>query len=83
MTTVPVEVDDELLTLADAQAAQTGRPRSEVLAAALRRGLGGGKLARLLAEARKPPALSEDEAMELAQAELAAARAERRERHIA
>ncbi|MGH3260468.1 MAG: hypothetical protein ACRDNS_00590 [Trebonia sp.] len=42
MTTVPVEVDDELLKLADAQAAEAGRPRSDVLAAALRRGLGGG-----------------------------------------
>ena len=78
MTTVPVEVDDELLKLADAQAAEAGKPRSEVLAAALRRGLGGGQLSRLLDEARKGPALSEDEAMELAKSELAAMRAERR-----
>jgi len=39
MSTVPVEVDDDLLKLADAQAADSGKPRSEVLAAALRRGL--------------------------------------------
>jgi hypothetical protein len=78
VTTVPVEVDDELLKLADAQAAETGRPRSEVLAAALRRGLGGGQLSRLLTQARKGPELSEDEAMELAKSELAAMRAERR-----
>jgi predicted transcriptional regulator len=78
VTTVPVEVDDELLRLADAQAAEAGRPRSEVLAAALRRGLGGGQLSRLLADARKGPELSEDEAMELAKSELAAMRAERR-----
>lgn len=79
MTTVPVEVDAELLKLADAQAAEAGRPRSEVLAAALRRGLGGGQLSRLLAEARKGPELSEDEAMELANSELTAMRAERRD----
>lgn len=78
VTTVPVEVDDELLRLADAQAAEAGRPRSEVLAAALRRGLGGGQLSRIFAEARKGPVLSEDEAMELAKSELAAMRAERR-----
>ncbi|MEP7020675.1 MAG: hypothetical protein ABI808_08490 [Pseudonocardiales bacterium] len=78
MTTVPVEVDDELLKLADAQAAEAGRPRCEVLAAALRRGLGGGQLRRLLAEARKGPELSEDEAVELAKSELAAMHAERR-----
>ncbi|MCL2463805.1 MAG: hypothetical protein FWF28_01885 [Micrococcales bacterium] len=78
MTTVPVEVDDELLSLADAQAAQAGMPRSEVLAAALRRGLGGGRLAFLLAQARTGPGLAEAEAMELAAAELAAVRAERR-----
>jgi hypothetical protein len=79
VTTVPVEVDDALLKLADAQAAETGRPRSEVLAAALRRGLGGGQLERLLAAARTGPELSEDEAMELAKSELAAMRAERRD----
>lgn len=78
MTTVPVEVDDELLKLADAQAAEAGRSRSEVLAAAVRRGLGGGQLSRLFAEARMGTEFSEDEAMELAKSELAAMRAERR-----
>jgi hypothetical protein len=78
MTTVPVEIDDDLLKIVDAQAAESGKPRSEVLAAALRRGLGGGRLGRTLADARKDPSLSEDEALALAKSELAAARGERR-----
>lgn len=78
MSTVPVEVDAELLKLADAEAAKSGRGRDEVLAAALRRGLGGGRLSRLLDEARRDVQLSEDEAMELATSELRAVRAERR-----
>lgn len=59
------------------QAAETGRSRSEVLAAAIRRGLGGGRLAETLAAYRTGEEISEDDAMALAKAELAAARAER------
>ena len=44
MTVLPVNVDDDLIELLDAQAAETGRSRSEVLVAAIRRGLGGGRL---------------------------------------
>lgn len=78
MTTVAVEVDDDLLRIVDAQAADTGKPRSEVLAAALRRGLGGGMLGGIAAAARTGGELAEDAAMNLAQSELDAARAERR-----
>ncbi len=78
MTTVPIEVDDDLLKIVDAQAAESGKPRGEVLAAALCRGLGGGQLGRILADARTAPSLSEDEASALAKSELEAARADRR-----
>ncbi|MGL5865181.1 MAG: ribbon-helix-helix protein, CopG family [Dermatophilaceae bacterium] len=77
MTVLPVTVDDDLIELLDAQAAEPGRPRSEVLAAALRRGLGGGRVAETLGSYRTGEEISEDDAMALAKAELAAARAER------
>jgi metal-responsive CopG/Arc/MetJ family transcriptional regulator len=78
MTTVLITVDDALLKLADERAARSGMERGDVLADALRRGLGDGQLARLFAEARTGPSLTEEEAMALAHAELKAARAERR-----
>jgi metal-responsive CopG/Arc/MetJ family transcriptional regulator len=77
MTELRFNVDDDLLELLDAQAAESGRPRSEVLAAAIRRGLGGGRLAETLTGYRTGEEISEDDAMALAKAELAAARAER------
>ncbi|KYH44086.1 ribbon-helix-helix domain-containing protein [Branchiibius sp. NY16-3462-2] len=77
MTILPVNVDDDLVELLDAQAAESGQSRSEVLAAAIRRGLGGGRLAETMAAYRTGEEISEDEAMALAQAELAAARSER------
>jgi hypothetical protein len=78
MSTVPVEVDAELLKLADAQAAESGKPLGEVLAAALRRGLGGGRLNRILPTNEYGASLTEDEALALAKSELKAARAKRR-----
>lgn len=54
-----------------------GRSRTKVLAAAIRRGLGGGRLAETLGTYRTGEDISEDDALTLAQAELAAARAER------
>lgn len=78
MSTVPVEVDDDLLKLADAQAAGSGKPRGEVLAAALRCGLGGGQLSHVLIANGQDPSLSEDEALALAKSELKAVRAQRR-----
>lgn len=80
MTVLPVNIDDDLLRLLDAQAAESGRPRAELLAAAIRRGLGGGRLAETLAAHRTGAEISEDDAMDLARSELAATRAERRTR---
>lgn len=77
MTELRFNVDDDLIELLDAQVAESGRSRSEVLAAAIRRGLGGGRLAETLAAYRTGEDISEDDAMTLAKAELAAARAER------
>lgn len=77
MTVLPVNVDDDLMELVDAQAAESGKSRAEVLAAALRRGLGGGRLAETMATYRTGEDISEDDAMSLAKAELAAARAGR------
>lgn len=77
MTVLPVNVDDDLIELVDAQAAESGKSRAEVLAAAIRRGLGAGRLAETLAAFRTGEDVSEDDAMALAKAELAAARAER------
>ena len=79
MTTVPVDVDERLLKLADEQAAASGKPRSELLAAALRRGLGGGRLSEIVERNLKDTSLTDDEALALANAELKATRAERRE----
>lgn len=76
MNILPVNVDDDLVELLDAQAAESGQSRDEVLAAAIRRGLGGGRLAETMAAYRTGEEISEDEAMALAQAELAAARSE-------
>lgn len=77
MTVLPVNVDDDLIELVDAQAAESGKSRAEVVAAALRRGLGGGALTETLAAYRTGEDISEDDAMSLAKTELAAARAER------
>ncbi len=77
MTVLPVNVDDDLLAMLDAQAAESGRTRNEVLPAAIRRGLGGGRLSETLAAHRTGEEISEKDAMALAKAELAAARAER------
>ena len=77
MTVLPVNVDDDLIELLDTQAAESGRSRSEVLAAAIRRGLGGGRLTETLASYRTGEEVSEGDAMDLAKAELAAVRAGR------
>lgn len=77
MTILPVNVDDDLVELLDAQAAQSGRSRGEVLAAAIRRGLGGGRLAKTMAAYRTGEEISADDAMALARSELAAIRSER------
>ena len=77
MSTVEVELDDDLIRRIDEQVAATGRPRSEVIADALQRQLGGGRLREILAAVRERSGLSEDEAMGLAISELEAHRADR------
>lgn len=76
MSTVEVELDDELLRRVDEQVAATGRPRSDVIAEAVRRQYGGDRMREVLAEVRQRSGLSEREAMDLAVSELAAVRAE-------
>lgn len=65
----PGQLEDDLIELLDAQAAESGRSRSEVLAAAIRRGLGGGRLAETLAAYRTGEEISEDDAMTLAKSD--------------
>jgi len=77
MTVFPVNIDDDLIEILDAQVAESGMSRSEVLAAAIRRGLGGGRLAATLGAYRRGEEISEDDAMSLAKSELAAVRAKR------
>lgn len=77
MSTVEVELDDELIRRIDEQVAATGRPRSEVIADALQRQFSSGRLREVLASARERSGLSEDDAMELAISELDAYRSGR------
>lgn len=77
MSTVEVELDDDLLRRIDEQVAATGRPRSELIAEAVRHQFGPTRLREVLAEVRQRSGLSEREAMDLAVSELAAMRAER------
>ncbi len=77
MSTVEVELDEDLLACVDEQVAATGRDRSEVIAEAVRRQFGASRMREVLAEVRQRSGLSEREAMDLAVSELAAVRAER------
>ena len=83
MSTVEVELDEELLARIDAQVAASGRARSEVIAEALRRQLGGGRLREILASARHREGLSGRQVMDLAISELDAYREERTHRDSA
>ncbi len=77
MSTVEIELDQELLARVDEQATATGRPRSEVIIESLRRQLGDGRLREILASARGAPGMSERQATDVAVSELSAYRAER------
>lgn len=77
MSTVKVELDDELLALVDERAAASGRPRGEVIAEALRVQLRGGRLRAILGSSPDRSGLSEEQAMRVAIAELDAYRSER------
>ena len=78
MSSVTVEIDDELLAFVQERAAVAGKPREEVMAEAVRRGLASERLRATLASVRARSDLSEQEAMQLALDEQRAARAERR-----
>ena len=78
MSTVRIQMDAELERLVDAQVAESGQSRDEVIAAALRRGLGEGGLRASLSQSRRATAASDDEAMQIALAEVKAARGQRR-----
>lgn len=80
MSTLKIELDDALLALVEERAAVLGKPSSEVIADALRRQLGGGRLRDILDSARTRAPLPEDEAMQLAITELRAVRAGRETR---
>jgi hypothetical protein len=75
--TLEIEIDADLLALVDERATRLGKPRRDVVADALRRGLEGGRLSQILDANRNEADLSEDEAMELAIAEVKAMRSER------
>lgn len=83
VSTLKIELDDELLALVEERAAVLGKPRSEVIADALRRQLEGGRLRDILDSAQTRASLPEDEAMQLAITELRAVRAERKIRDTA
>lgn len=77
MSTVEIRLDDDLLALIDERAAASGKARGEVIAEAVRRQLGDGRLREILNAARERSGLPEEEAMRLAIAEQKAYRAER------
>jgi metal-responsive CopG/Arc/MetJ family transcriptional regulator len=77
MSMLQIELDEELLARIEQRAARSGKPRSEVIAEALRRELEGGRLREILDSAGGLDRLSEDEAMQLAISELKASRAQR------
>ena len=72
-----VSLDDDLAALVAARAEFTGLRQDQVVASAIRRGLGGGRLTQILNQARKDTSLSNEEAMNLAIAEQKVVRVER------
>lgn len=72
-----VELDGELLRLAEDRAAETGKPRDQIIEDALRRQLQPRRLAELAARVRARSDLTDEQARELAYSELEAERAER------
>ncbi|MDP9022422.1 MAG: hypothetical protein M3N57_06945 [Actinomycetota bacterium] len=72
-----VELDDDLLRLAEDCAVATGKPRDRIIEDALRRQLQPSRLAQLAAKVRARSDLTDEQALELAYSELEAERAER------
>lgn len=76
MTTVTLELDEDVVRALEAEAARSGRPSDEIVSAAVRHYVGADIFTRL----RERPGLGEDEGMQLALEEIAAMREERRKR---
>lgn len=74
MTTVTLDLDDDVLQAVRDEAARTGRPSAEIVAAAVRRYVRPS----ILDELRTRPGLDEDAGMALALQEVRAVREERR-----
>jgi predicted transcriptional regulator len=74
MTTVTLELDDDVVEALRDAAARSGRPSEEIVSAAVRRYVGPSVLDRLWARNH----MDEDEAMQLALDEIRAMREERR-----
>ena len=68
-TRSPVQLDDELLRLADKQARRTGRDRDEVISDAVRRQLAADDLTDLQATIGARSQLTFEEALELVYSE--------------
>ena len=75
MTTVTLELDDDVVRTLQAEAARTGRPSEEIVSAAVRRYVRPSVLDELWARND----MDEDEAMQLALDEIRAMREERRQ----
>jgi hypothetical protein len=82
MSTVEIELDDDLLALVDERAAASGKAREEVIAQAVRQQLEGGRLRDILEAARERSDLPEDDAMRLAIEERRSYRTERSPRRL-
>lgn len=77
MSSVEIELDDELLALIDRSAETTGRDRSQVIAEAVRRQLADNRLHSIIDRPQSDDDLSDDEAMQLAVDEQRAYKAKR------
>lgn len=78
MSSVEIELDDELLALVDLSVATSGRDRSQVIADAIRKQLTTNTLRAIIDRAPSKDDPSDDEAMQLAVDEQRYNRAERR-----
>lgn len=77
ISSVMVQLDDELLAPAEKRAAISGKPREKVIAEAVRRGLSTDGLQTVLAAGRTGTEITEPDAIELAVEEQRRYRAER------
>ena len=79
MTTVTLELDDDVVRALEAEATRSGRPSHEIVSAAVRKYVGTDILTVL--RERPGGTMGEEEGMQLALDEIRAMREERRETH--